>query len=328
MPPLRPPRLVRLGDIKGRVGTAEQEIGIVAVIGKERDAEAESRGNAEPVTEIEGFFDRRLQPVEQDGKRADLVQPLDGKNEFIAAKAREKIALAQQGAQTRRKLAQQQVPAGMAPDIIDRLEIIEIEEADGKKAALTPRARNRALDMLLKLQTIGKAGQSVVAGEMELLLPLILESGFEIDLVQAMSDELRHLGDEIEHLLIETIGKARAEHQGRIHRAATKNRRRRARNPVMPFEEVPPPRNRGVGRTVIAIMNPPRAQRPQRQRRRLAIARHRHTVEHMHTVPMADPHPDPTILINARDPYRIKQATGREMLAGPPHDRLLIALQE
>ncbi len=85
-------------------------------------------------------------------------------DEFIAADARDRVALAQALRQALRDDLQDIVADLVAQRIIDVLEIVEIDRGDGQQIVVAFRRGQRLLDPVQQQQAVGQVGQRVVGG--------------------------------------------------------------------------------------------------------------------------------------------------------------------
>ena len=100
------------------------------------------------------------------GRLLHSVDVLQEQRELIAAEARRRVA----GANTRREALRhfdQHLVAGGVPEaVVDRLEVVEVEEHDGDALVLAPRAGDRVPDALGEERPVGEPGDRVVEGLM------------------------------------------------------------------------------------------------------------------------------------------------------------------
>ena len=87
-------------------------------------------------------------------------------HEFVAAEARHEILRAQHGAQPVGYRAQQLVAARMAQGVVDLLELVEVDEQQCRQLLGIVRYRQQTLDLVAKIDPVGKRGQFVVARQM------------------------------------------------------------------------------------------------------------------------------------------------------------------
>lgn len=155
-----------LGPVHGGVGVAPQRLVVVPVLGIEAHAD---RGRGEY---LESVDQERLLEVFND--RFDLrdhllaaLRRIEDENELVAAHAREDIRAAQMRCDALHKFHQQRVADGVAVEIVDVLEIVDVDE--GKREAPVA-ARENGFDALADEAAVGQPGQFVVVGEPQQLV--------------------------------------------------------------------------------------------------------------------------------------------------------------
>ena len=87
-------------------------------------------------------------------------------HEFVAAEARDEILRPQHRAQTVGDRAQQLVAAGMAQRVVDLLELVEVDEQQGRHPAGLMRNLQKAFDLVAEIDPVGQRGQFVIARQM------------------------------------------------------------------------------------------------------------------------------------------------------------------
>ena len=114
-----------LGTIHRDIAIAEQRTHLVAVIGKDRDAD---RGADE--YPMPGYGDwighRRDDPLSK-GRRASRIEVGDPQSELVAAHSRDHRVAAQTSQQPLRDREQQPIAGSVAERVVDILEMIEVE---------------------------------------------------------------------------------------------------------------------------------------------------------------------------------------------------------
>jgi hypothetical protein len=99
--------------------------------------------------------------------RADFLRH-DG--EFVAAEPADEIDLAHALLESRRDFGKQGVAGGMAERVVHVLEAIEVERKHRHQMPVPLGARHRTLEIMVELETVGKAGETVVHGEIANLI--------------------------------------------------------------------------------------------------------------------------------------------------------------
>ena len=124
------------------VGVLEQRVGILAVGGIERYADA--GGGADLVA---GDIQRPPQLLDyllgNDRGVLGLRQLGQQDGELVPAHAGQRVAAAQTGLQARGHALEQLVALGMAEGVVDQLEAIEVDEQQRDQAAIAPRRHQR-----------------------------------------------------------------------------------------------------------------------------------------------------------------------------------------
>ena len=154
---------VVLGVIHRGIGTLQQLVGIPGVAWIHRDPGA---GGNEQLPPAEG---ERLVEYAGDLVRNHLgvpliVQVLGDHQELVAAQARGEVRFAQMRHQPVCRLAQQLVAGAVAQGIVDRLEVVQVEEEHAHRGLEAACAGERPLDGLHGQGAVGQPGQVVVVG--------------------------------------------------------------------------------------------------------------------------------------------------------------------
>ena len=96
-----------------------------------------------------------------------LVGALDVRqqhDEFVAAQAADGVDLAHAGAHARRHFAQHDVAGLVAMGVVDRLELVEVEEHHGAAVLLAPPGGQRLVQPVEEQDAVGQAREGVVLG--------------------------------------------------------------------------------------------------------------------------------------------------------------------
>ena len=145
--------------------------GLLGVGAAERDADA----RADQQVLADGR-DRHLEAAHEALGEFDhhrgVTDFLDQDGELVSAEARGRIGRPYGFEQTDRDLLQHLVAGGVAEAVVDRLEVVEVEEDDGDARALARRARQCVLDPVGEQRAVGQAGHCVVE---RLVCQLLLE---------------------------------------------------------------------------------------------------------------------------------------------------------
>src|ERR1700733_949538 len=150
------------GGVHGKIGALEQILRLVTSFGRDRNADAGADVELIPVNLV-GTADQLDQPVREHSRAFGLVgfQLYDG--EFVAAEARDAVAVANALNQSIGDAFQQTVPGRVAERIVDALEAIEVDEQYGDVGAGW--LRQYPLEVLAEQNTVGKPGETVMVGE-------------------------------------------------------------------------------------------------------------------------------------------------------------------
>ena len=105
------------------------------------------------------------------GRLLDAVDVLEQERKFVAAEARRRVRGADARGEALRDLGQHLVAGRVTEAVVDRLEVVEVEEDDGDALVLASRTRDRVPHPLREERAVGEAGHRIVEGLMgELLL--------------------------------------------------------------------------------------------------------------------------------------------------------------
>nr|WP_239002945.1 hypothetical protein [Rhodovastum atsumiense] len=153
---------VLLGPIQRHARPLEQRIGIDPIRRREADADAGADDDLVAL-QLERRAERLDHPAGQAGSVLRLVHVGLDDGELVATEPRQRVGLAQQLLQSGGNGAQQRVAHRMAERVVDFLEAVEVDQADGAAPATT---RQRLVQPLAEQHPVGQAGQRVVVGEM------------------------------------------------------------------------------------------------------------------------------------------------------------------
>ena len=87
---------------------------------------------------------------------------LEQDRELVAAEPRHGVAHAQRGAQARRDRLQHPVAGGVAERVVDRLEVVEVQEQHGERPAVVASAAERVFDAIAEQRPVREVGDRVV----------------------------------------------------------------------------------------------------------------------------------------------------------------------
>jgi hypothetical protein len=88
-----------------------------------------------------------------------------GDRELVAADPTRDVGRAQSRAQARRRLGEHAVARQMTDALVDRLEVVDVEDEQGEAAAVAMRARALAQERLVEEPPVAEAGERVGVGE-------------------------------------------------------------------------------------------------------------------------------------------------------------------
>jgi hypothetical protein len=152
-------RLARLlGAVHGRIGVAQQRMGVVLARPAEADADA-GRDVAALAVEHERLAQRVGQPS-RDLQRVGLARDAGQQHgELVAAEAGDDVAGTQHAAQPLGHAAEQPVAGAVAQRVVDHLEVVEVDEQHRHALAL---GVQRAAEALEEELAVGQARERVV----------------------------------------------------------------------------------------------------------------------------------------------------------------------
>jgi hypothetical protein len=155
------PLAVRLGAVESHVGILEDLVGVVAVVGRERNADRGADRHLMAVEDIGGRdrFEHAL------GEMADIgrlrhVALQDG--ELVAAEPRDDVLGAHDQSEPLGHGLEQTVADRMAEGVVDRLEIVDVDAERRGAALAAPRPRQHLFHALAERQPVGEQRQRVV----------------------------------------------------------------------------------------------------------------------------------------------------------------------
>jgi hypothetical protein len=117
--------------------------------------------------------------------------------EFVAAEARDRVAVAHMRAQARAGRLEHAVAGRVAHRIVDVLEAVEVEEQNRDAAAVAARAHDGVAQALAEQRAVGQSGQRVVVREVaQFLLGALAvgDVGEHADEMRARALRVAHFG--------------------------------------------------------------------------------------------------------------------------------------
>ena len=171
------PRLVgagALGLVHREVGVLEELGGVRAGVGAQHGADAGGHGEA-----VRGQFERRADLRDHAlGDRQDvlvLAQRVAHQHELVAAVARDRVGASRDPSQTVAELDQRLIADVVAERVVDRLEVVDVEEEDGEAAGLALERRDRLVEPVGQRDAVEQPGHRVVQR-------LVFERALRLDL--------------------------------------------------------------------------------------------------------------------------------------------------
>ena len=121
-----------LGAVERDVGSAEELLRVVAVLGVAGDADARADVQQDPV-ELERRVERRDDALGDLPAVRAVARADEQHGELVAAQAGERVARSHGVAQAAGDLLQQPVAVGVAERVVDRLEIVEVDDHEHER---------------------------------------------------------------------------------------------------------------------------------------------------------------------------------------------------
>ena len=149
-----------LGRVHGHVRPAEQGVGIGAVIGVQRNADARLHVDGQPLDR-----ERLLERAENRGRDARRARPVGARRqhrELVPAQPRHRVGRVQHAPQTRPHLLQDQVAVVVAERVVDLPKPVQVDEQQRERRARP--GRDGPLQQVVEQGTVGQIGEAVVVG--------------------------------------------------------------------------------------------------------------------------------------------------------------------
>ena len=141
------------------VGRAHELVGVGQVAA--RDGDADARAQLEPApAEVERAREREQDPLGDARRAVRLGEVLDQHGELVAAEPRDGVGGAQHAPQAPAHLEQHLVAAAVAEGVVERLEVVEVDEQDGDRRVVA--ALERVPDAVEQQRAVGHPGERVV----------------------------------------------------------------------------------------------------------------------------------------------------------------------
>ncbi len=154
---------VELGAVEGEVGVLEKPVGIRAVRGGQRHADARPDGEEMALDHV-GPADQVDDPAGQSLRAGGVVRTRLQDDELVAADPRHRIGGPHRRAQAIGDLLEERVADRVAEGVVDRLEPVEVDQQHGAGLAGPGEARQGFGEALAQEQPVRQAGQRIEAG--------------------------------------------------------------------------------------------------------------------------------------------------------------------
>jgi hypothetical protein len=158
------------------VGVLDEAVGRVAVVREAGDADAAGDRQA-AAGHLEGF--RQAGHDLAGGVLAEtgVWLRVHRHDELVAAQARDGVFVAEQAPQAAGDLAEQQVAHVVAEVVVDRLEVVQVDEEHRHLGVVAAGAAQHAVDAVGQQGPVGQAGEAVEVGLVPHLLVLAAQLG-------------------------------------------------------------------------------------------------------------------------------------------------------
>ena len=158
------PAAAALGDVHRDVGALQEHLGILAVLGIQRHAEAAADVQAGAIQ-----LERLLQHLQHAGshrQRAGLVDARQQDRELVATQAGQRVHLAHRARQSPADQSQQRVASLMAQRIVDVFEAVQVQQQERKRrlVALCLRRSPARDDRSAAVDSAGRSGHRAGSG--------------------------------------------------------------------------------------------------------------------------------------------------------------------
>ena len=153
---------VLLGAVERKIGLLQQFVGVLAVLGRQRNADTDA--DDELVTGDlvgRGNLLDHMAGEHGDGGRLAIAAELHDR-EFVAAEPRHRVMLRHAFAEAPRDLFQQRVADRMAERIVDVLEVVEVE-TEHRKLIAAPDEPQGLFELFAEQRPVRQIGQRVMA---------------------------------------------------------------------------------------------------------------------------------------------------------------------
>ena len=138
--------------------------GVLPVIGKEREADT-GRDLQGQAAKFIGLGQAMAQLIGDPGREIRVGDVVEEGDEFIPTDTAHRVRVPQAPAQALGHRPQELVAHGMSPGVIDRLELVQIDEQQGQPRAVAARQRQGRVQPVEEQGPVGQIGQRVVIGQ-------------------------------------------------------------------------------------------------------------------------------------------------------------------
>ena len=160
---------VRLGAVEREIGLLQQFVGVLAVLGRQRDADADADDELVAADIVgRGNLLDHVAGEHGHGRRLAIAAELHDR-EFVAAEPCHRVVLGDAFAEPAGDFLQQRVADRMAERVVDVLEMIEIE-AEHRELIAAPDEPQRLFELFAEQRPVRQIGQRVMARHMRDLL--------------------------------------------------------------------------------------------------------------------------------------------------------------
>ena len=141
---------------------------------------------------------------------AAVVDVLDEHGELVAAEPRGGVGAAQRVAQPLGDADEQLVAGGVAEGVVDRLEVVEVDEQHRHGLAGAAAAQQRVVDAVAEQRAVGEVGERVVEGLVRELLLQLGEARDRLLEVTVLQRRAGLDGERLEEVQVALVEAARA----------------------------------------------------------------------------------------------------------------------
>ena len=168
----------RLGAEQRRIRGTQQRLRIPLVIGKHARAHADAHDDLAIV-----HLQRRIEGAHDARAEGEYLIGIDGallhEREFIAAQSRGEPAILRDRLEPPRDGDQHAIPVGMSHAVVERLEVVDVEEEHADALAGDARPIECLVERAKQLPAVGDARERILLRELLQLARALLDLGFE-----------------------------------------------------------------------------------------------------------------------------------------------------